>query len=56
MQRSHEACHFGASVWLEVMLFWVQMGAVSMVVGDEEENIRETKARLKSACSISKQL
>lgn len=51
-----QACHFGASVWLEDMLFWVQMGAVSIVVGDEEENIRETNARLKRACSIPKQL
>lgn len=41
----------GASVWLERMLFWVQLGLVSIVVVEEEENIRKTWASFKWACS-----
>lgn len=41
-------CHL---VLLEHMVFWVQMGMVSIMVVDEEENLGETGARFKWACS-----
>ena len=39
----------GASVWLEHMVFWIQMGTVSIGVVDEEEDRRDLNGLVQHA-------